>query len=115
MKNRDDETMKVTPETNGRYEIMEMHLFDNNARKEEAHCGADTSSDDLRGANGYLEDRLYDIPVGIVCEGCKPLAVSFAKELAQDLAAEGLPDEAEEYRKLVDTLLQETGQRPASG
>ena len=112
MKNRGDEIMRLTLETTGRYEIMEMHLFDNNARKEDPHCGAVTSGDDLRGAIGYLEDRLHDVPVGTVCEECKPLAVSFAQELAQDLAAEGLPDEVERYCILAGTLFRETGQEP---
>ena len=55
MKLRDDKTFKVATEANGSYEMMEMHLFDNNARKENALCGADTSGDDLRDVNGYLE------------------------------------------------------------
>ena len=32
MKTRDDETMKVTLETNRRYEVRKMHLFDSDAR-----------------------------------------------------------------------------------
>ena len=55
MKLRDDKTFKVASEANGSYEMMEMHLFDNNARKENALCGADTSGDDLRDVNGYLK------------------------------------------------------------
>ena len=115
MKTRDDETMKVTLETNRRYEVGEMHLFDTDAREEKALCGVDTSADDRRGVNGYLEDRLYAVSVGVVCEGCKALAVPFAVNLTRDLEAEGRLDEAEEYRKLADTLLQETGLAPSSG
>ena len=59
MKTRGDETMKATLETNGRYEVREMHLFDTDAREEKALCGVDTSADELRGVDGYLEDRLY--------------------------------------------------------
>ncbi len=57
MKIRDDKTFKVLPEAIGSYQMMEMHLFDNNAGKENGLCGADTSADDLGGADGYLEDR----------------------------------------------------------
>ena len=30
---RDNETLKAAPEANGSHEMMEMHLFDDNARK----------------------------------------------------------------------------------
>ena len=71
--------------------------------------GADASGDDLRGVKGYLEDRLYDVPVGTVCEGCKARTVSFADNLVRGLEAAGRADEAEEYGRLVGTLLRETG------
>ena len=115
MNNRDDETMKVTLETNSRYEVREMHLFDTDAREEKALCGVDTSADDRKGVDGYLEDRLYGVSVGTVCERCKALAVPFAVNLITDMEAEGLLDEAEEYRQLADTLLRETGLGLCSG
>ena len=115
MKNRDDEIMKVTLETNGRCEVREMHLFDTDAREEKALCGVDTSADERRGVDGYLEDRLYGVSVGVVCERCKAPAAPFAVNLIRDLEAEGLPDEADEYRQLADTLLRETGLGPCSG
>ena len=110
----DDRALKVTPETRRRYEMMrrklvKMLLFGTYADDERALCGADTSSDELRGVNGYLEDRLYGLPVGTVCEGCKALAVPFAESLIRDLEAGGRVDEAEEYRQLADTLARETG------
>ena len=49
-------------------------------------------------------------PVGTVCEGCKPLAVSFAENRVRDLEADGLVDEVEEFRNLADTLRRETAQ-----
>ena len=115
MKTRGDETMKATLETNGRYEVREMHLFDTDAREEKALCGVDTSADELRGVDGYLEDRLYGSSVGTVCEGCKALAAPFAVKRIRGMEAEGLLDEAEEYRQLADTLLRETGLGPGSG
>ena len=72
MKNRDDDTMKVTLETNRRYEVREMHLFDTDAREEKALCGVDTFADELRGVDGYLDDRLHGFSVGTVCEGARP-------------------------------------------
>ena len=49
MKNREDRTLKATPETNSRYESTESHLFDTDATEEKALCGADTSADYRRG------------------------------------------------------------------
>ena len=40
---------------------------------------------------GYLEDRLNEVGVGTVCEGCKRRAAPFAVNLARDLEADGLP------------------------
>ena len=114
MKNRNDETMKATLETNGRCEVREMHLFDTDATEEEALCGAETSADDRRGVNGYLEDRLDGNWIGTVCEGCKAQTVPFAVNLTRDLEAESRQDEADEHRKLADTLLRETGLAPSS-
>ena len=74
MKLRDDKTFKVASEANGSYEMMEMHLFDNNARKENALCGADTSSDGPE-RRERLSGGLCGLSVGAVCEGCKTLAV----------------------------------------
>ena len=92
---------------------MKMHLFDENAALERALCGADASTDDLRGVNGYLEDRLYGNPVGVVCEGCKSRSAPFAVKTGRDLEAEGLTDEAEEYREIARMLWNETGSKPS--
>ena len=113
MKDRRDESLTVGLETSRRYEVMEMHLFDENEARERALCGADASTDDLRGVNGYLEDRLYGNPVGAVCEGCKSRAAPFAVKTGRDLEDEGLPDEAEEYRELARMLWKETGPKPS--
>lgn len=59
--------------------------------------------------DGYLEDRLNEVGVGTVCEGCKRRAAPFALDWAGDLEAEGLPDEAQEYRELAERLLGESG------
>ena len=103
--------MKATPETNSRYESTEFHLFDTDATEEKAICGADYR----RGVGSYLESRLYGLRVGTICEGCKALAIPFAANLTRDLEAEGLVDQADEYRQLADTLLRETGLGPCSG
>ena len=107
--------MKATPETNSRYESTEFHLLDTDAREEKALCGVNVSADDLRGVDGYLEDRLYGVSVGVVCEVCKALAIPFAVNLTRDLESEGRLDEANEYRRLADTLLRETGLGRFSG
>ena len=58
---------------------------------------------------------MYGLWVGTICEGCKALAIPFAANLTRDLEAEGLMDEADEYRQLVDRLLRETGLGRFSG
>ena len=115
MNDWNDKSMKAMLETARRYEVREMHLFYTDAREEKALCGVDTSADELRGVDGYLDDRLYGSSVGAVCERCKALAAPFASNIIRDLEAEGLPEEAEEYRQLADTLLRETGLGPCSG
>ena len=46
--------MTVTVENNRMYEVMEMHLFDENESRESALCGAASSADGRRSVNGYL-------------------------------------------------------------
>ena len=88
---------------------MEMHLFDENASCERPLCGAASAADGRRSASDYLEDRLGGHSVGAVCEGCKPLVMPFAGHIIQGMEADGRLDEAEEYRRLADMLLGETG------
>ncbi len=68
-----------------------------------------TSTSWERGMASLSDFSAYDVPVGLVCECCKTPAPQFAMELAQDLEAEGLLDEAEDYHQLAQTLLEETG------
>ncbi len=95
--------------------MIEMHSFDENASQEVAFCGAASETDRLTGVSSYLEDRLYGKFDYVICEGCKPWAVPFAVRRIRDLEAEGRWDEADEYRLLAATLLQETGLAPNSG
>lgn len=85
-----------------------MHLFDAEAREEEALCGAETSVDDRISLQYYLERRIDDLAVGTVCELCKPRTVAFARRLHLELVAEGRMDEAQEYRRLAGRLTRET-------
>ena len=92
---------------------MEMHLSDTNAVVPKALCGAETSHD-LRDLKGYLEDRLYGVPVGAVCQDCKvlamPLAEDILEDMAEDLEDEARLGEAEDCCKLAYTLAREMGQ-----
>ena len=108
MKNRDDWTFELKRQNNGKYETWEQHLFDTDAREEEALCGVDTSADDRIGVDYYVDSRKNGLPVGTVCEGCKALAVPYAVNLIRDLEADCRVDDAGEYRQLADTLLRET-------
>ena len=90
------------------HEEETMHLFDAEAREEEALCGAKTSVHDRISLQYYLELRLDDLAVGTVCERCKPRTVAFAKRLSREFVAEGRTGEAQEYRRLADILTKET-------
>ena len=85
MKVQDDKGFEEKLETNRRYEMMEMHLFDIDDREEKALCGQDTSVDDRTGVDYYLERRKDGLPVGTVCERCKALTVPFAVNHCQEL------------------------------
>ena len=115
MTTNEDGSLTWAVETNRRYEVVEMHLFDENARREEALCGTNSSPVDRRSMSGYLEDRLHGNRVGSVCESCEAFAPPFALRLSRDLEAEDMLDEAEEYRRLAETLQKETGQDRSGG
>ena len=88
--------------------MEELHLFDDDARAEEALCGAGSSPVERMGIVYYLECRRGGAPVGTVCEECKALVVPFAESLAEDLETDGLLDEAAEFRRLASTLRRKT-------
>ncbi len=97
-------------ETSKRFEVNEQHLFDENADSERVFCGADTSTEERVSVGYYMEQRKNGLEVGSVCESCKAFTPPFALPLSSDLEAEGMLDEAEEYRQLAETLQKETGQ-----
>ena len=105
-----DGSLTWAAEANGRYEVNEQHLFDENARSERAFCGTDSSTDYRVSVGYYMEQRKNGLEVGSVCESCKAFAPPFALRLSRDLEAEGMLDEAEEYRRFAETLQKETGQ-----
>ena len=96
-------------QTIGRDEVVEMHLFDENASDEEALCGADAPDDERRSVIGYLEDRFDGHSLGTVCRECKAQSLPFAVKLALDPEDERPMHEAEEYGRLAETLTRETG------
>ncbi len=96
------------PDTEGRCELIEMHLFDADARVEKALCGADASVHDLTTVQDYLQRRRHDLSLPTVCNRCKVSAISFARMRSAELADGGMTDEAETYRRLADTLSRET-------
>ena len=64
--------MTVTVETTRGYEVMEMHLFDENASRERPLCGAARAADGRRSASGYLEDPLAAIRLAPSARGARP-------------------------------------------
>ena len=97
------------PDTERSCELIEMHLFDADAREEESLCGAEVSVLDLTTVQDYLECRKHNSSVPTVCNACKVPAIHFARMRHFALTDEGMTDEAEIYRWLADTL---TGGRP---
>ena len=110
MRNNGDGSLTGAVETNGRHEVNEQHLFDESALSERAFCGADSSTENRVSVGYYMTQRKTGLEVGSVCEPCKAFAPPFALRLSRDLEAEGMPDEAEEYQRLAETLLKETVQ-----
>ena len=108
MNPEDAKRLETEPETNRRDEVIEMHVFDDDAPEEKTLCEADASDDYIRSAMCYLEDRLHGARVGTVCEECKALAAPFAESVADALETDGLADEAAESRRLAGTLRRET-------
>ena len=104
---RDRDPVK-RPDTERNCELIEMHLFDADAREEEALCGAEVSVLDLTTVQDYLERRRHLLSLPTVCGGCKGLAIPFARMRGSAVEAEGTTDEAEAYRHLADTLSRET-------
>ena len=96
------------PETERNCELIAMHLFDADARKEMALCGADVSTFDLITVQDYLERRSHNSSLPTVCNSCRIPAIHFARMRHSALADEGTTDEAETFRHLADTLWRET-------
>ncbi len=101
------QTQMNMPFTDSREEET-MHLFDAEAREEEALCRAKTSADDRISLKYYGEQRRDNHAVGTVCQPCKDRAVAFARRLSREFMAEGQTDEAQEYQRLADRLTEET-------
>ena len=105
-----DGPLTCAVETKRRYEVTEQHLFDENAREEKALCGSESSPNERVSVGYYMEQRMNGFDVGSVCESCKAFAPPFALRGSRELEAEAMLDEAEEYRRLAETLQKETGQ-----
>ncbi len=88
--------------------VFEMHLFDGDARGEQALCGTEVSVFNLTTVQDYLERKGHDLSLPTVCSRCKASAIPFARMRRSELLDEGMTDEAEVYRWLVDTLSRET-------
>ena len=83
--------------TEGRSELIELHLIDTNAREEKALCGADASVHDLTTVQHYLERREHDLSLPTVCNRCKASVIHFAKMCSAELADGGMTDKAKTY------------------
>ena len=104
--------VETNQETNRRYEVNEMHMVNRYATRERPLCGGSASDDERIAVDYHLEERKDNVPVGTVCEGGKVRSIPFAEQIYRNLVDEGLPDDAEEHRRLARTLARETGQIP---
>ena len=65
-----------------------MHLFDADAKEEEALCGAEASVHDLITVQYCLRQLIDDVPVGNVCRICMACAARWAVEHCRKLEAD---------------------------
>lgn len=92
-------TCKTKMETDRRREVTEMHLFDAEAREEEALCKIKVSVHDLTSVQDYLERRANNLPLPTICIGCKNAATPWAENYCLKLEAH-----ARELRASADKL-----------
>ena len=71
-------------------------------------CGTEAGENERLGVVYYLDMRQAEAEVGTVCGECKSRSLPFAVDIARDLEAERLLDEAKEYHELIATLMEET-------
>ena len=83
-----DKTFNPRLDTNRRYEVNTMHLFDDEAADETPLCRAGVSVHDLIGVDYYLERREEGLPVGTVCEDCKAEIVRLVEKRCRELKAD---------------------------
>ena len=108
METTSDRVSEKRPDAERSRALIEMLLFDADAREEEALRGAGVSDLDLTTVQNYLEDRSNNLSLPTVCNRCKVSATPFAKMRHPTKLEEGMADEAEIYRQLADTLSTET-------
>ena len=89
MKAREEESMTVTVETNRSFEVIEMHLFDENASRERALRGGRQRSRWPEKRERLPEGPVGGHSVGAVCEGCKTLVMPFAGHIIQGMVGDG--------------------------
>ena len=89
--------MTATVETDRRCEVMEMHLFGENASRERALPGGRQRSRWPEKRERLPGGPVAGHSVGAVCEGCKTLVMPFAGHIIQGMEADGRVDEAEEW------------------
>ena len=88
MKDIDDGTIEVNMNTYGRHEMIEVHLFDSDARDEEALCRAESSVHSRTILQDYLERRRNELTVPTTCDPCKALAASWIEKRCRQLDAD---------------------------
>lgn len=79
---------EITMPPSGRLAEQTMHLFDAEATKENALCGADASACDLTAVQFCLRQLVNRIPVGNVCGTCVGCAARWAEGHCRRLEAD---------------------------
>ena len=72
MKPRNDLDYEMIPRTCRRYEVIVMHLFDDEADDETPLCGTGVSIHDRIGVDYYLDRRKDGLRLGPCARGARP-------------------------------------------
>ena len=105
---------KITIRSADRREEDTMHLFDADAKEEEALCGAGTSACDLTTVQYCLRQLIDGIPVGNICPTCMAEAACWAEDQCRKLETDATLLRVRALRlhkrdaKLYGSLVEET-------
>ena len=102
--------LEENPPTERWRNVIEIHLFDESANKEEALCGIDAPAENLRSVGCNVRDRPDGTEVETVCQRCKARSILFAMNTVRGRG----PRVWHPLRRSTADLPTRSGGRPAS-